>query len=238
MFSLFGKKEKPQPPKPQGGIPPHLLTMRETLYSTSSLEPFVNRLKGDPRPVFPWSNFVEANRAIKQKDNAKAISLLKQIVAADGLETRLYLQAWHSLRGLGELPAEAAGEQIQGFIIENHMNQGLDIVAAFADHSARYWNFSGTGVVWDTRDPEIDKLIDNLLYVGQEIMKMIGLNQKENLPVPLKGNIRLFLTGYGGSCFGEGPYDKLSEDKMGGYAIHAGYDLMMGLLKKAEKNRK
>lgn len=238
MFSLFGKKDKPQSPKHQGDIPPVLLAMRETLYSTSSLEPLVNRLKSDSKPAFPWSNFVEADRAIKKKDNAKAINLLKQIVAADGLETRLYLQAWHSLRGLGEFPPEAIGGQIQGFIIENHLEQGLDIVAAFADHTARYWNYSGAGVVWDARDPEIDKLIDTLLSVGQEVMKRIRIGQREILPVPLKGNIRLFLVGYGGSCFGEGPYDNLTEDKMARYAIHAGIALMNGLTKKAENKRK
>ncbi len=238
MFSMFGKKDKAQQPKSQDGIPSVLVAMRETLYSTSSLEPFVSRIKDETGAAFPWSNFVEANQAVKKNDKAKAISLLKQIVAADGLETRLYLQAWHSLRGLGEPVPEPLCGQIQGFIIENHMDQGLDIVAAYADHSARYWNYTGAGIVWDTRDPEIDPLIDNLFQVGQAIMKMIGLNQRENLPVPAKGNIRLFVTGFGGSCFGEGPYAQLAQDQMGGYAINAGYNLMMGLMKKAEKARK
>ncbi len=238
MFSLFGKKDKAQAPKPQGGISPVLLDMRETLYSTASLEPLVKRLKDSPKPEFPWSNFVEADRALKKNDTARAVSLLKQIASAGGLETRLYLQAWHSLRSLGEIPPEPVRGQIQGFIIENHMDLGLDILAGFSDHSARYWNYSGTGIVWDARDPEIDKSIDNLLFVGQEVMKMIGIGEKGTPPVPAQGSIRLFMTGYGGACFGEGPYDQLAQDKMAGYAIRAGYDLMMGLVKIAEKNRK
>lgn len=238
MFSLFKKKDKAGQPKSQDGIPSVLLAMREALYSTSALDPFVSQLKDDSRSLFPWSNFVKAEQAVRKNDKDTAISLLKQVVATEGLETRLYLQAWHSLRGLGELPHESLRGQVQGFIIENHMDQGLDIVAAYADHTARYWNYTGAGIAWDARDLEIDPLIDNLLFAGQEIMKVIGVNQKENLLIPAKGNIRLFVTGYGGSCFGEGPYDQLAQDQIAGYAVNAAYNLMMGLMKKAENNHK
>jgi hypothetical protein len=229
MSSQSGKKD---------GIPPVLLAIRETLYTTSALGPFVSRIRNDLKPEFPWSNFVEANKAIKKDDKATAISLLKQIAAAEGLGTRIYLQAWHSLRGLGELPPEPLRGQIQGFVIENHMEQGLDLLAAYADHTARYSNYSGAGLVWDARDPEIDHLIDYLLYVGQEIMKWIGINQNENLPIPPKGSIRLFMMGYGGSCSGEGPYAQLAEDQTAGHAIQGGYDLMMGLIKKTQSSFK
>ena len=43
---------------------------------------------------------------------------------------------------------------------------------------------------------------------------------------------------YDGSSFGEGLYDQLIQDQMGGYAINASYNLMMGLMKMQEKNRK
>ena len=43
---------------------------------------------------------------------------------------------------------------------------------------------------------------------------------------------------FDGSCFGEGHYDNLYQDEMGRYAINASYNLMMGLMKKQENNRK
>ncbi|HSB03168.1 MAG TPA: hypothetical protein VLE49_21130 [Anaerolineales bacterium] len=229
MASLSGKKN---------GTPPVLLAIRETLYTTSALGPFVSRIKNDLKPEFPWSNFVEANKALKKNDKATAIGLLKQIAAAEGLGTRIYLQAWHSLRGLGELPPEPLRGQIQGFIIENHMEQGLDLLAAYADHTARYSNYSGAGLVWDTRDPEIDHLIDDMLSVGQELMKWIGVNQNENLPIPPKGSIRLFMMSYDGSYSGEGPYAQFFQGQTAGYAIQVGHNLMMGLIKKAQSNFK
>ncbi len=235
MASPSGKKKKTQQPKSQAGTPFVLSAIRETLYTTSSLEPFVSRIKGGPKSEFPWSSFIEANKALKKNDKAAAISLLKQIAATEGLGTRIYLQAWHSLRSLGELPPDPLRGQIQGFIIENHMEKGLDLLAAYADHTARYSNYSGAGLIWDTRDPEIDHLIDNLLQVGQSIMDTIGLDQGQTLPIPAKGNIRLFVMGFGGSCFGEGPAAQLVQDQLAEYAIRAGYDLIRCLLEKAKR---
>lgn len=79
MFSLFGKNNKKPAPQAQGRIPPHLLEMRETRYSNSSLELTISHLADGSKNTFPWSNFIEANQALKKKDKAKAISLLKQI---------------------------------------------------------------------------------------------------------------------------------------------------------------
>jgi hypothetical protein len=238
MFSLFGKKEKSSTAKPQGGTPSVILQMRETLYSNASLEPMLSRVKDDAKTIFPWSNFFEADQAMKGNDSARAVTLLKQITDVEGLNTRIYLQAWHTLMGLGEQPPESLRGLIQGIVTEYHMDKGLDIVAAYTDHTARYWNYSGAGIVWETRDPEIDKLIDDLLKVGQEIMKRIGIEQRENLPIPTQGKLRIFLMAYDGSSFGEGLYDQLIKDQMGGYAINASYNLMMGLMKMQEKHKK
>ena len=228
MFSLFGKKDrKVQPPK--SGTHPMLFDLRETLYTRASLDPFLARVKEDVQSKFPWSKFTAANEAIKAGDRDKAIGLLKQIVEKKEVETRVHLQAWHTLRSLGELPPESQREYLHGVVVENHMDHGLDIVAAYRDYTARYWNFSGTGVVWEARDPTIDQLIVDLLAVGDAIMKKIGIGDHETPPVPEKGYLRIYLMAYGGSCFGHGLFDQLSRDKMGHAAIDAAIKLMNGL---------
>lgn len=238
MFSLFGKKDKKPQQKPQDVIPPVLLALRETLYSNSSLEPIISRIKDDSKTIFPWSNFVSANQALKDGDNAKAISQLKQIAETQGLNTRIYLQAWHTLVSLGEVPLETLRGYTQGVIVENHMDQGLDIVAAYADYTARYWNYTGTGIVWEARDPEIDKLVFNLLSVGFEITKRIGVGLRDTPPVPQKGYVRIYVMAYDGSTLGEGLYDQLSKDQMGAAAIGAAFNLMTGLIQKQKNSQK
>jgi hypothetical protein len=238
MFSLFGKKDKKVVEKTQGGIPPVLLELRETLYTNASLDPFLARLQDNSKSVFPWSNFISANQALKDGDKARAISQLKQIVGTQGLNTRIYLQAWHTLVSMGELPVETLRGYTQGVVIENHMDQGLDIVAAYVDNTARYWNYTGTGIVWEARDPEIDKLVFELLRVGFEISKRIGIGIRDTLPIPQKGYLRIYIMAYDGSTVGEGPYVQLSKDPMGSAAINAGYNLMTGLMKKQKNSQK
>lgn len=228
MFSIFRKKDKE--------IPPIILEMRETLYSSDTLDPFLGKLEDDSRSVFPWSHFFDANDALRKGEDDKAILFLKQITDADGLDTRIYLQAWRILRNLGVMPEESLLRQIQGIVIEYHMKEGLDILAAFSDHSARYWNYSGTGIVWEKPDdPDVDKLIDELLEVGQEIINQLGIAEKPTPSIPARGSVRIFLMAYGGSCFGEGGFNELSKDAMGKYAIGAGYNLMTGLMKKQQE---
>jgi hypothetical protein len=232
MFSLF-KKDKAKEQQSQGGIPPGLLAMRETLYTNESLDPFLARLQEGAQASFPWSNFVAANQALKAGEKEKAIALLKEIVnTQQGLGTRIRLQAWHTLVSLGELPVESLRGYTQGVIIENHTDKGLEIVAGYSDNSARYWTPSGTGVIWDAREKEMDQLIFDLLSVGFEITKRIGIGLRDMPPVPEKGILRIFIMAYDGSTLGEGRYEQLSQDKMGNAAIIGGTRLINAMKKK------
>ncbi len=231
MFSLFGKKEKKD--ESQVNALPMLMELRETLYTRASLEPFIAHLQEESRSAFPWSNFVAADQAMKAGDNAQAIAQLKEIVGTQGgLETRIRLQAWHTLVSLGELPVQTLRGYTQGVIVENHTEKGLDITAAFVDNTARYWDHTGAGVVWLARDPAIDKLIFNLLSIGFEITKRIGVGLRDTPPVPEKGNIRIYVMAYDGSTVGEGRFDQFSKDPMGNAAITAGNNLMKALMAK------
>ncbi|HET9906096.1 MAG TPA: hypothetical protein VFQ23_05635 [Anaerolineales bacterium] len=239
MFSFFKKKDQDEQPNSQGGISPVLLDLRKTLYTNESLDPLLARIQVDAKSVFPWSNFVAANQALKENNKDKALTQLKEIVATpQGLETRIRLQAWHTLVALGELPIDTLRGYTQGVVMENHTVKGLDVVAGYSDNSARYWNNAGTGVIWDARDPEIDKLVFNLLSVGFEITKRIGVGLRDTPPVPEKGFVRFFIMAFDGSTVGEGRYDQLSKDPMGRVAIDAGLKLMSALMKKQkDKNQ-
>ena len=232
MFS-FLKKDKTKQEQSQGVIPPSLLALRETLYTNQSLDPFLARLQDGAQSSFPWSNFFAANEALKAGDQAKAIAQLKEIVGTQGgLDTRIRLQAWHTLVSLGELPVETLRGYTQGVVLENHTDKGLEIVAAYSDYSARYWSPTGTGVIWDAREKEMDQLVFNLLSVGFEITKRIGIGLRDMPPIPEKGHVRIFIMAYDGSTIGEGLYQQLIQDKMGNTAITTGYKLMNALIKK------
>lgn len=54
------------------------------------------------------------------------------------------------------------------------MPEGLDLLAAYSDHSARYYNYSGAGVVWEHPDTSLDSPIDELLAAARQVVEMIG----------------------------------------------------------------
>ncbi len=68
-----------------------------------------------------------------------------------GLESRHYLQAWHFLRAAGIQPPEQWAQFVLGVVVEVGMPGGADLVAAYADGSARFYSHAGGGVVWDAQ---------------------------------------------------------------------------------------
>ena len=104
------------------------------------------------------------------------------------------------------------------------------MVAAYADHTARYFNYSGAGVVWDIPDQEIDQLIDRLLSLGQEIIPHIGLWEQERPPAPPVGSVRINLLTSGGLYFGQAAFADMGQDPLGGKALKAAITLMKALI--------
>lgn len=82
------------------------------------------------------------------------------------LESRHYLEAWHCLRSLGEIPTDQESTRLLGVVVEVGMAKGVDLVAGYSDHHARYYNHSGAGVVWERPTAQLDSTIDNVLKAG------------------------------------------------------------------------
>src|SRR5205807_133590 len=97
---------------------------------------------------------------LAQSEPSKAVDFWKQILAAPKLESRHYLQAWHFLRQHGSRPREEFAKTVLGVVVEVGMPEGLDLLAAYLDRSARYFNYSGRAVVWDHPDTSLDNYIN------------------------------------------------------------------------------
>ena len=226
---MFGfSKKKPAAGAAGAGGPPVSLAMRETLFGDLPPE----RWLVDGRAAV-WSAYAAAAQS---GDADAALNGLKSVLDAPGLESREYLQAWHFMRELGIGPPAQKGKQVLGVVLEVGMQEGLDLLAGYADGSARYWNYSGAGVVWDARnDPAIDAAVRRLLAVGQEIANNIGPWDKPRRPAPGPGTVRLNMLTPSGLHFGEGPMDQFTKDPMAGPLITAGIELMQLLTAKSER---
>lgn len=224
MFKLFGKKQ-PQPGK----------EIRDTLFGDmlwSEWPPDTSNVQSEE----PWLSFVNARKCSEAGQTDEAISILTKITGMSDIEPRHHLQAWHFLRQLGVKPPANVEKELYGVVVEVALKKGLDIVAAYSDHSARYYNYSGAGVVWEKPDNSLNGSIDELLKAGRHVVENIGPWEGLRPPAPPKGDVRISMLTPNGLYFGQGPFEALASDGIGGPVINAATKLMQELIQKTEES--
>lgn len=199
-------------------------SIRDTLFGDLPLDQWPG--PGGSDDAFPWSALASARSHLAAGKKDKAIAVWQQIVAHPDLEPRHYLQAWHFLREQGQQAPAAVAKQVLGVVIEVSMPQGLDLLAAYPDYSARYFNYSGSGVVWEHPDDSLNGEIDQLLDVARAVVARIGPWDGERPAAPEGDVVRLCFLTPSGLHFGQGPMGVLSRDPMGGRGIHDATVLM------------
>ena len=138
---------------------------------------------------------------------------LERIAASPDEESRVRVLAYNRLRASGRaVPAK----QLLGVIVEVPLRQGLDTLAAYRDGRVRYLNQSGKIAVFEGGPPEVETLADELILVSQNLVNAIGPWDKRRLPPPRAGNVRLTFLVSDGLYFGEGPFQALQNDPLGG----------------------
>ena len=130
---------------------------------------------------YPWVLMTAAHVKLKMEEAAEAGRLLRAVTLISN-EARMRLWAWHNLRQLGKYPSPDLARQVLGVIIEVPYEERLDILAAYADGTARYINHQGGMIVWDRLDEAITPRVMNVIREAQPI----GAPQEDRLddPVP------------------------------------------------------
>ncbi|HEY6490989.1 MAG: hypothetical protein WCC26_16705 [Terracidiphilus sp.] len=223
MFNLFAKDRSDQPPQ-----------IRDALFGDMPLDAFLGA-KQETHDAEPWASFERVRILIESNDPQGAAQILHAILAMPQFESRCYLQAWHVLRQLGEQPGPDSVKQLLGIVVEVGVPKGLDLVAAYADHHARYYNFSGAGVVREHPNDSLDAAIDNLLKLGASVVRAIGPWKEARPGPPAKDEARLNFLTPSGLHFGQGPMAALSKDRMAGPVLAAAFQLMQQLIAQTKR---
>ncbi|HEY3477221.1 MAG TPA: hypothetical protein VGK56_21575 [Anaerolineales bacterium] len=222
MFNFFKKKEKAQPP----------VGIRDTLFGDMPMSEWA---RDNGQNVEPWSSFAQARKHLDKRDPNSAITIWKTITGTPGLEARHYLQAWHFLRQHGVNPPLEKAKTVYGVVVEVALKGGADILAAYTDHTARYLNYSGVGVIWEHPDTSLDAEIDALLQAGQAVANVIGPWEGARPPAPQGDNVRLNMLTPSGLHFGYGSFKTLYEEPMGRSIIDPATRLMQSLTAKDKR---
>jgi hypothetical protein len=200
-------------------------TLIDSLLGDMSL----NEVAAQSTGLEPWLSFERAKAFLLDGDADKARTTLEAIGLRPGVEARCRAQAWHVVRQIGGKPPGAIEREVLGVVVEVGMQDGLDLLAAYADHAARYYNYSGAGVVWMRPDSSLDGLIDALLSAGRAVVTRVAPWKGARRPAPPTGNARLNVISPLGIHFGEGSLEVLSQDSLAGPLVRASINLMAKL---------
>jgi hypothetical protein len=181
-------------------------------------------------PGEPWETFVRAREALAAGRKAEAVECWQRVTEMPGLESRQYLQAWHFLRARGIQPHPENAKQLLGVVVEVSMKEGLDLLAAYADHHARYFNYSGAGVVWEHPNSSLDPYIDALLVAGSRVLQKIGPWTDPRPGSPGVDQIRMNFLSPAGLHFGQGALQVLAVEPMAKPVFDAALALMQQLI--------
>ena len=228
MFGLF---------KPKSSQPAAPASIRDTLFGDLPMMQWPPA--GAPSEQHePWRSFAQARDAYLAGRREESIALWKRIAETPALESRHYLQAWNFLRQHGVQPPAADSKKLLGVVVEYTLKGGVDLLAAYPQHTARYYNFSGAGVVWEHPDASLDSAIDAVLAAGQQVLNQIGPWKQPRPGPPPEGQLRLNFLSPAGLHFGQASFATLSNDPLAKPTVDAATSLMQQLVAKDAQLRK
>ncbi|MEI2695838.1 MAG: hypothetical protein V9E90_12275 [Saprospiraceae bacterium] len=158
---------------------------------------------------------------------------LFNITQDPSLESRTKLLAYYLLRKHGE---KIQTKELLGVVIEVALEEGLDVLAAYHDGTARYINYSEKVILLEDSQEQSNELIQILFEKSNQVINQIGPWNQDRLPYPDTGQVRLSFLVSDGLYFGQGPINQLFQDPMGGPVLETASQLMSYLIELNESS--
>lgn len=191
---------------------PAVNTLYDLLYCDHP-EAFMPTTK--PPYAYPWDILFSQPPALEQ-------DLLK--VARDKkAESRVRLLACQLLR---QHQWTLPDKELLGVVVELGMEGGLDVLASYRDGTARYINYTGKVLIWESPDATSLEITQRLFRESETIVRQIGPWNQPRRPFPAQEMLRLSFLVTDGLYFGEGPINTLFNDAMAAPALQAATELM------------
>jgi hypothetical protein len=153
--------------------------------------------------------------------------MLETIAGDTAIESRVRILAFNRLRAMTRpVPAR----QLLGTVIEFPQHDGLDTLAAFVDGRVRYINQTGHPGIFEGAPPDVVAKANELMRVSQFAVDRHGPSDEPRRPQPDGDMVRLSFLVSDGTYVGEGSYEVLMDDPVGGPVLTAGGELLVRLV--------
>jgi hypothetical protein len=173
--------------------------------------------------------------AVGSGDSSGARAYLDSLLRGGLQSSREQIWLWRQWRDADGPVSDEVGRRVLGVVIEVGMKAGVDFLGAYADRTARYYNYSGAAVIWETNQRDVDHLIDELIAAAARVLPNIGPWEGPRRPPPQQDVVRLNILTASGLHFGEGEMTSISRDELAGPILMAGTNLMRKLTQLANR---
>lgn len=151
------------------------------------------------------------------------LEALRKIADDESNEGRVRALAYNRLREAGE---EVPTKKVLAVIVEVTLSNGLDTLAAFSEGGVRYLNQTGRVGIFEGAGHPVERLAKELIGASQLVVEQIGPWDKKRLPPPKPGNVRMTFLVSDGLYFGEGAFESIEQDPMGGPVLAKATELL------------
>ena len=203
-------------------------SIRDTLFGDLPLDRWPP--EGTDASAYPWSSFAQARELLAAGETQTAKQCWFEIAQRPELESRHHLQAWTFLRAEGEQPPEFYAKHMLGVVVEMGLSDGPDLLAAYEDGGARYYNHAGGGVVIDEPPEALGRAIEALLDAAAQVVVQLGPWEDDRPESPRADHARLSFLTPSGLHFGEGAVETLAADPLGGPVLARATELVAQLV--------
>ncbi|WP_143132917.1 hypothetical protein [Pseudoduganella namucuonensis] len=195
LLALLGKKAPPPAAAPQGEPPSGPIAP----YAREDLNLVYNLLFCDDASLFKSGD--DVTRALFSEEAEPKI--VRAIADDADEESRVRVLAYNWLHDkLQPVPPK----ETLGVVVEVALEEGLDVLAAYADGTARYINHTGKVSVYESHPPEIAAQARELVKAAKGMVKtpVAGIRQR-HLP-PAGGQVRATALASDGLYVNQGPF--------------------------------
>ena len=164
------------------------------------------------------------------------VEKIQALLSDVNVESRVKLLGYSVLRN-NNLPLPNAVTTL-GAVIELGMEEGLDVLAVYRDYSARYINYSGKIIIWDSGvRRSFKKLVDKFFAKAEHVVGNERPRENSSPQPPQTGWARLsFLTSHG-LYLREGMINLLFADNLSGPVLTIGAEILECLIKAAQTKK-
>ena len=190
---------------------PHVNFLYNLLFC-DNLELF--RRQGPPAAVESWPTLLAGTAPLE---------VLEQLAGDDTLESRLRALACQRLSASGRT---FGTRRLFGVIVEVPMAHSLDVLAAYADGSARYINQSGKASFYEGAPLRVAALAKNLVAAARPLVDRIGQADWLRTSPPRGDKMRLSVIASDGLYVAEGRFGALLKDALSGPVVSGALALL------------